>query len=193
MFLASRGRFDEARNEMRQAQELDPVSLIILTNKGWVNYYARNYDAAIQSYREVLKRDSGFQTAEMKLAWACEQKGMWEEALQARQNFYITAGHPEIAQALADAFSKGGYSQVLRTVVAETEKPDAGPYYSDYEKAKLYAMLGDTSRATMLLERARAHRSGWLVYLAVEPAFDMMRSDPALAHLVDQSVTANQR
>jgi TolB-like protein/DNA-binding winged helix-turn-helix (wHTH) protein/Tfp pilus assembly protein PilF len=193
MFLASRGRFDEARNEMRQAQELDPVSLIILTNKGWVNYYARNYDAAILSYREVLKRDSGFQTAEMKLAWACEQKGMWEEALQARQKFYITAGHPEIAQALADAFRKGGYSQVLRTVVAETEKPDAGPYYSDYEKAKLYAMLGDTGRATMLLERARVHRSGWLVYLAVEPAFDMMRSDPSLAHLVDPSVTVNQR
>ena len=193
MFLASRGRFDEARNEMRQAQELDPVSLIILTNKGWVNYYARNYDAAIQSYREVLKRDSGFQTAEMKLAWACEQKGMWAEALQARQNFYITAGHPEIAHALADAFSKGGYSQVLRTVVAETEKPDAGPYYSDYEKAKLYAMLGDTGRATMLLERARAHRSGWLVYLAVEPAFDKLRADPALAHLIDQSDTVNQR
>lgn len=193
MFLASRGRFDEARNEMRQAQELDPVSLIILTNKGWVNYFARDYGAAIQSYREVLKRNSGFQTAEMKLAWACEQKGLWEEALQARQNFYITAGHPEIAHALADAFSKGGYSQVLRTVVAETEKPDAGPYYSDYEKAKLYAMLGDTSKATLLLERARAHHSGWLVYLAVEPAFDQLRSNPALAHLVDQSITVNQR
>jgi len=193
MFLASRGRFDEARNEMRQAQELDPVSLIIITNNGWVNYFARDYDAAIRSYREVLKLDSGFQTAEMKLAWACEQKGMWKEALEARQNFYIAAGHSEIAQALANASSKGGYSQVLRTVVAETEKPDAGQYYSDYEKAKLYAMLGDTGRATMRLKRARAHRSGWLVYLAVEPVFDKLRSDPALAHLVDESVTVNQR
>ncbi|MGO9316277.1 MAG: hypothetical protein ACLPXT_16155 [Terracidiphilus sp.] len=118
---------------------------------------------------------------------------MWEEALHARQHFYTTAGHPEIAQALADAFSKGGYTQVLRTVVAETEKADAGQYYSDYEKAKLYAMLGDTGKATMRLKRARAHRSGWLVYLAVEPAFDKLRSEPAVAHLADQSVPVNQR
>jgi tetratricopeptide (TPR) repeat protein len=191
MFLTSRGRFDEARNELRQAEELDPVSLIIITNSGWVNYFARDYSAAIQSYHEALKLDSGFQTAEMKLAWACEQKGLWQDALHARQSFYIAAGHPEIAQALADAYTRGGYPAVLRIIVAETEKPDAGPYYSDYDKAKLYAMLGDADKAMMLLERARVRRSGWLVYLAVEPAFDKLRSNPALAHLVDQTVSTH--
>ena len=191
MFLTSRGRFDEARNELRQAEELDPVSLIIITNSGWVNYFARDYSAAIQSYHEALKLDSGFQTAEMKLAWACEQKGLWQDALHARQSFYIAAGHPEIAQALADAYTRGGYPAVLRIIVAETEKPDAGPYYSDYDKAKLYAMLGDADKAMMLLERARARHSGWLVYLAVEPAFDKLRSKPALAHLVDQTVSTH--
>ena len=189
MFLASRGRFDEARNELRQAEELDPASLIILTNRGWVNYYARDYSAAIQSYHEALKLDSGFQTAEMKLAWACEQKGLWQEALHARQSFYITAGHPEIAQSLDDAYNRGGYPAVLRAIVAESEKPDAGPYYSDYEKAKLYAMLGDTGRAITFLERASALRSGWLVYLPVEPAFDKLRSNPALVDLVGKTAS----
>jgi tetratricopeptide (TPR) repeat protein len=127
----------------------------------------------------------------MKLAWAYEQKGLWQEALHARQGFYITAGHPEIAQALADAYAQGGYPEVLRTIVAETEKPDAAPYYSDYDKAKLYAMAGDADKAMMLLERARARRSGWLVYLAVEPAFDKLRSNPAFAHLVDQTVSTH--
>ncbi len=189
MFLASRGRFDEARNELRRAEELDPVSLIIITNKGWVRYFARDYSAAIQSYHEALKLDSGFQTAEMKLAWACEQKGLWQEALNARQSFYVTAGHAEIAQALAGAYARGGYPAVLRTIVAETEKPDAGPYYSDYEKAKLYAMLGDADKAIVFLERAQVRRSGWLVYLPVEPAFDRLRSNPALANLVAQTTS----
>ena len=191
MFLASRGRFDEARNELRQAEELDPVSLIIITNRGWVSYYARDYDAAIQSYLEALKLDRGFQTAEMKLAWAYEQKGLWLEALQTRQSFYISAGHPEIAQALGSAYARGGYPAVLRAVVAETEKPDAGPYYSDYEKAKLHAMLGDNDKAIVFLERARDRRSGWLVYLAVEPAFDKLRSNPAIATLVDQTTATH--
>jgi TolB-like protein/DNA-binding winged helix-turn-helix (wHTH) protein/tetratricopeptide (TPR) repeat protein len=191
MFLTSRGRFDEAHNELRQAEELDPVSPIIITNIGWVSYFARDYGAAIQSYHQALKLDSGFQTAEMKLAWACEQKGLWQEALHARQSFYIAAGHPEIAQALANAYAQGGYPEVLRTIVAETEKPDAAPYYSDYDRAKLNAMAGDADKAMMLLERARARRSGWLVYLAVEPAFDKLRSNPAFAHLVDQTVSTH--
>ena len=191
MFLTSRGRFDEAHNELRQAEELDPVSPIIITNIGWVSYFAGDYDATIRSCLEALKLDSGFQTAEMKLAWAYEQKGLWQEALHARQSFYITAGHPEIAQALAGAYAQGGYPAVLRTIVAETEKPDAAPYYSDYDKAKLYAMAGDADKAMMLLERARARRSGWLVYLAVEPAFDKLRSNPAFAHLIDQTVSTH--
>ena len=191
MFLASRGRFDEAGNELRQARTLDPLSLIVITNGGWVNYFARNYDAAIQSYQEALKLDSGFQTAQMKLAWAYEQKGMWPEALVARQGFYIAAGHPEIARALTDAFVRGGYPEVLRAIVAETEKTDAGPYYSDYEKAKLYAMLGDANKAMTLLRQARVRRSGWLVYVGVEPAFDRLRSNPALAQLVDQTISVH--
>jgi TolB-like protein/DNA-binding winged helix-turn-helix (wHTH) protein/Tfp pilus assembly protein PilF len=189
MFLASRGRFDEAREQLRQARTLDPLSLIVITNSGWVNYYSRNYDTAIQSYQEALKLDSGFQTAQMKLAWAYEQKGMWREALVARQGFYIAAGHPEIARALMDAFARGGYPEVLRHIVAETEKTDAGPFYYDYEKAKLYAMLGDANKAIMLLRQARARRSGWLVYVGVEPAFDKLHSNPAFVQLVDQTVS----
>jgi hypothetical protein len=127
----------------------------------------------------------------MKLAWACEQKGLWQEALHARQSFYTAAGHPEIAQRLADAYARGGYPAVLRAIVAETEKPDAGPYYSDYERAKLNAMLGDTHKAMALLERARVRRSGWLVYLAVEPAFDKLHADPAWARLADPMVSTH--
>ena len=187
MFLASRGRFDAARKELRQAEELDPASIIIITNRGWVSYFARDYGAAIESYREALRLDSGFQTAEMKLAWACEQKGAWQEALRARQSFYVSAGHPEIAQALGAAYSRGGYPAVLRTIVSETETTDAGPYYSDYEKAKLHAMLGDTDKAIGFLELAHSRRSGWLVYLSVEPAFDSLRTNEAVTHLVDQT------
>ncbi len=190
MFLASRGRFEEARRELRQARSLDPLSLIIITNGGWVDYYARNYTAAIASYQEALRLDDAFQPALMKLAWAYEQQAMWQEALDARRRFYIAAGHPEIAQALARAYITSGYPGVLRTIIAETGKPDAGPYYSDYEKAKLYAMIGDADKVFEFLQRATDHRSGWLVYLGVEPAFARLRSDARFARLVGQTISA---
>jgi hypothetical protein len=78
----------------------------------------------------------------------------------------------------------------LRTIIEETGKTDAGPYYPDYEKAKLYAMIGDADKAFEFLQRATDHRSGWLVYLGVEPAFARLRSDARFARLVDQTSSA---
>jgi len=187
IFLASRGSFNEARNQLNMADVVDPSSLIVITNSGWVNYFARDYDSAIRYYQEALQMDSGFQPAQMKLAWAYEQKGMWPQALETRRGFYLASGHPEIALELSKAFAQAGYPGVLRTIIAETQKPDAGSYYSDYERAKLYAMVGDSDKAVALLQRAYASHSGWLVYLAVEPAFDKLRSNPDFARLVSQA------
>jgi hypothetical protein len=77
---------------------------------------------------------------------------------------------------------------MLRTLIQDGES--AAAYYGDYEKAKLYAMIGDRDKAFMLLARARASRSGWLVYLAVEPALDKLRIDSRFARLVDQTISA---
>jgi serine/threonine protein kinase/Tfp pilus assembly protein PilF len=184
LFLASRGRFEEAKKQMHLARILDPLSLIIITNVGWVDYYARDYDGAIASYREALQLDPAFQTAEMKLAWAYERKSMWGEALAARQRFYLAAGQLAIAQALAGNYARAGYPGVMRAILEETQKPDARQYYPDYEIAKLYATAGDGEKALGSLERAYAHRSGWLVYLPVEPAFDSLHTDPRFIRLI---------
>ena len=193
MFLASRGRFDEARDQLRQAETLDPLSLIVITNRGWVSYYSRDYDTAIHDYQEALKLDNGFQSAQIKLVWAYEQKGMWQQAFDTRRSFYLAAGHPEIAQALNESYAQAGYPGVLRAIIVETEKPEAGPYYSDYDKAKIYAMTGNADKAVELLERAYSRHSGWLVYLAVEPAFDKLRANPAFVRLASHMTDDQSR
>lgn len=60
LFLASRGRFEEAGMELSLARTLDPLSLIIITNAGWAQYYSRNNDAAIAGYQEAIRLDGGF-------------------------------------------------------------------------------------------------------------------------------------
>jgi len=191
MYLASRGRFDEGKEELRSARMLDPLSLIIVTNAGWVDYFARDYDGAIVNYQDALKLDPTFQTALMKLAWAYEQKGMWQQAASAREQFYEVAGHPEIAHEVAGSYAAHGYSSVIQLVIAETQKPDAKPFYDDYEIAKLYAFAGDFDEAVLFLKRAQSRHSGWLVYLAVEPAFDKLRNDQRYARLISETVSGS--
>jgi len=50
-FLTRMGRFDEARVELRKAQELDPVSTLTQTCIGLQLYFAGQYESAIQQKR----------------------------------------------------------------------------------------------------------------------------------------------
>jgi hypothetical protein len=57
--------------------------------------------------------------------------------------------------------------------------------YSDfYLPATIYAGLGDKDERFRFLEMAYEQRSASICYLAVEPAFDGMRSDPHHADLL---------
>ena len=49
----------------------------------------------------------------------------------------------------------------------------------DYELALIYLALGDRAAACDALHRARAARSGWLAYAAVDPRLATLRDDPA--------------
>jgi Tfp pilus assembly protein PilF len=92
LYLASRGRFNEARTELSQAPAVDPLSLIIMTNSGWIDYFARDFDAAVTKYREATSISPDFIPAIVKTSWAYEQKAMWKESADARERFYRQSG-----------------------------------------------------------------------------------------------------
>ena len=57
-------------------------------------------------------------------------------------------------------------------------------YVSAYYFAVVYTALGKTDEAMLWLERAFDERSDFLIYLAVDPIFDPLRSDPRFSRLV---------
>ena len=50
-------------------------------------------------------------------------------------------------------------------------------YVPSYNFAIIYAGLGDRDKAFEWLEKARKERSGFLPFLKVEPALDLLRGD----------------
>jgi tetratricopeptide (TPR) repeat protein len=58
-YLPYLARRDEAIAEIKPAQELDLLSLVIQNNVGIVLYYARRYDAATLESRNTLEIDPG--------------------------------------------------------------------------------------------------------------------------------------
>ena len=81
-YLAWQGRFDEALAESERARQLDPMSLIIATDRGTILFYARKYDRAIDQFRAVLDMDPAFDNARGLVAVTYVQQGKFAEALK---------------------------------------------------------------------------------------------------------------
>ena len=58
--LAAQGRFPEGLSELRLAEESDPVSLAIASDRGKLLYFSRRYDEAIDQLQKVLPMHPSF-------------------------------------------------------------------------------------------------------------------------------------
>lgn len=181
IFLASQRRFPEAQSEFELARKFDPLSLIITTNAGWADYFARNYDQAIRRYNSVLELSPDMRPALVKIVWAYEQKGMYAEATAARQRRWTDPGLDGFMNSLKPAYDRAGYKAVLERCISFESQHN---YLNKYELAMMYMGLGDRDRTIATLNEAYRLHSAWLVYLQADPAFDPLRSDPRFVSLL---------
>jgi DNA-binding winged helix-turn-helix (wHTH) protein/TolB-like protein/Tfp pilus assembly protein PilF len=184
-YLSGQGRHREAIAEIRRAKEINPVSLIINAVEVSILYIAREYDQAISQGQKALEMEPHFAEVYGYLRRSYDQKGMYKEAIAARQMHRKLAGlDAEETAALreaAAATSAGVYWQKRLEQQAEEAKRDLS---TAVDMAEIYAQLGEKDRAFASLERAYEERSVMMMYLKVLPNFDPLRSDPRYADLL---------
>ncbi len=186
LYLATRERFADAKEEIRRAQVLDPLSTIVLANLAWVHYFARENDQAIAICREALQKDSTFVSAHIKLGWSYEQQGLYREAQMEFEKAIASGGEdPALLSMLARSYAlqneRGKAIGLINRVIDQSSRR----YVSGYHVASAYAGLGEKTRALEWLEKSYDERSGWLAWLNVDPKFDELREDPRFVALVD--------
>jgi serine/threonine protein kinase/tetratricopeptide (TPR) repeat protein len=185
-FLTRMGRFDEARMELKKAQELDPLSLLTNTSLGRLRYFTRQYDSAVQQLAKTLDMDPKFVPAQHALEGAYAQNGMYRDAIAQRQKLLTLSGNPDLAAAIGEDFQKSGYPGVMRSWLEGLQEVSKRGYVSAYNLAQIHARLGEKSQALESLEQAFNQRDSNLTYVKVEPAFDDMRSDPKFQELLQR-------
>lgn len=185
LLLCEAARFDDAAAEMARAHELDPLSLPISADIGWVSYFARDYDEAIRRYRSTLDLDPDFSWARFLHGLALEQTGRFDEALaELEQALRVSGRSTKILGAVGHAAGLAGHTDKAREVLAELEQLARERYVSSYVIALVHIGLGDFDRAFASLDRAVEERAGYLVYLHVDPAVDPIRNDARFAELL---------
>ena len=181
------GRSNEALAEIRRAQELDPVSLIISAVEAWILYFARDFDGAIAKCLKVIEMDPNFAEAYEYLKRSYDQKGMYREAISARQTRRKILGREtrdnSALRVAASASSSRVYWQKRLELEIEESKQEQ---LSAFEMAEMLAQVGAKDRALDWLKKAHAQHHFMIVYLQVAPNLDPLRSDPRFADLVSR-------
>jgi serine/threonine protein kinase/Tfp pilus assembly protein PilF len=183
-FLANSGHLEEGMREMKRAQELDPMSLIINTMLGWQYYLSRQYDLAVDQLRKVLDLDQKFAPARRILEGVYSQMGNQKEAVAEREKIVSLSGSPELAASIEEVYSKSGYNGVLRSWLDGMMVISKYGYVSSYDIAQIYARMGEKDKTLTWLEKAYGEHDSGLVSLAVDPLFDNVRSDPRFRDLL---------
>lgn len=178
-------RSNEAIAEMKRAQELDPLSLIISTDVAKEFLYARKYDQAIQQCRKTLELDPNFYRVYKYLGLAYAKKSMFEEAITVFQKAKdLSAGHPAVLGWLGYAYALSGRKREAQKMLNELEKKSTQQYISSIYFSTIYIGLGEKDRAFEWLEKAYNERSVWLIYIHRSPIYDSIRSDPRYTALL---------
>jgi serine/threonine protein kinase/TolB-like protein/Tfp pilus assembly protein PilF len=183
-FLIRMGRIEQGKLELKKAQELDPLSLLINTSIGRQLYFARQYDTAVQQLQKTLEMDPKFVPAQHALEAAYAQSGMYKEAVAERQRVLTLSGNPDLAAAIGEDYSTSGYPGVLRSWIAGLQEISKRGYVSAYNMSEIYARLGQKQEALAALERAYTERDSNLTNMKVEPLFDGIRSDARFQELL---------
>ena len=181
-YLVPLGRFDEARSELKLAQEIDPLNLIINASAGLPFYFECRYDEAIEEYLSTLEMDPNFGMARYFIGQAYAQKGMYRQAItELERAVLLLQGTPESMAALANAHAIAGNPKKAQQLLGQLEQMTR--YVSPVLIAQIHAGLDQRDQALKCLEEAYRIGATDLIWLKLRPVFKSIRSDPRFDEL----------
>jgi TolB-like protein/class 3 adenylate cyclase/lipopolysaccharide biosynthesis regulator YciM len=180
------GRISDSLTQVRKAVELDPLSMIILTDAARDLYLARRYDESIDQYRKSLEVDPNFPIAHKGLAEVYSQIGKHDEAVSEIEKAIALSGRSIfILDDLGYIYARAGKRDEATKVLKDLDRLASDEYVPAYGRAVIHTALGDNEEALNWLEKSYEERS-FLVYLKVDPAFDILRKEERLVAILDK-------
>ena len=184
-FLIARGNVEQSIASANRARELDPFSLSISAQRGFLLENARHYGEAIEQLRAVIAMDPNHYQAHWILGHTYAANGQFEQAIEASQKAVeLSERAPGALGMLGLAYAVAGRKDEANKILNELLDLNQRRYVTPVALVNIYIGLGNKDQAFVWMEKAFQERSNYLVYLKVFPILDPLRSDPRFADLV---------
>ena len=184
-YLMSRGRVDESIRASNRARELDPFSLAISANRGFLLENARRYNEAIEQLRSVISMDQNHYQAYWFLSHTYAANQQFAEAVAAGEKAVELSGRaPGALGILGLAYGLAGNKPEATKILKELLELNKSRYVTPAALVNVYIGLGDKDQTFAWLEKAYEERSNYIAYVEVFPILDPVRSDRRFADLV---------
>ncbi len=186
-YLMSRGRVDESIAASNRARELDPFSLAISAQRGFLLENARRYGEAIEQLRAVIAMDPNHYQAYWALGHTYAANKQLDDAIVAAEKAVeLSERAPGALGMLGLAYGLAGRKADATKILNELLDLNKTRYVTPAALVNVYLGLGDNDQAFVWLEKAYQERSNYIAYLKVFPMLDSIRSDRRFAELVNK-------
>jgi eukaryotic-like serine/threonine-protein kinase len=187
LYLAATGRREESIREIKLAREIDPKSLIINANLGFIEYLAGEYNRAEEAEKTTIQMDPSFVPAHIYLGQIFVEQKRFKEAIdEFHTGMALSPGDPEPQVYLAYTYAISGKRNETQEIMKELQNAQRTMGVSAYDFAVVYAGFRDNNKTLEWLEKAYVERSGRIVNLAVHPQFAFLRKEARFQNLVDK-------
>ena len=183
-YLTACGHLDEGIAEVKHALELDPLSLIITRDVGWMLYFARRYDEAVEYFKKALDLDPDFMRGHLILGQTYVLQDKTELAIPEFESVSRLSKGTLGEIMLGYCYARAGRVQEAKKILRDVMSLPATKYVPPVGIALIYAGLKENDRAFEWLDKAVAEHAAGFVFIRVDPFFDSLRTDPRFATLL---------
>jgi Tfp pilus assembly protein PilF len=184
-YFRERGRLDLATEEYRKAEKLDPLSLYILSDLGWMLIYTQRFAEALVVLEQAETISPGTVRIGVPRAFAMAKLGQQDRARK------LVRGMSQSLAASENKFRATSAIYVLRQIGAQTEAEEfAAPTLAQLPadsglRGLILLALGRTDEGFSLMERLPVF-GGHSRTLFWNVEFDPVRGDPRFLSLINR-------
>jgi TolB-like protein/DNA-binding winged helix-turn-helix (wHTH) protein/Flp pilus assembly protein TadD len=187
MYLALRGRKEEALAEAEEAYELDPLSPVVGANLAKILQEAGQDDKAIEQAKKTLDMEPDSAVTHAVLGVVYQDKKMYAEAITEYKRALEVGGPPtEIRGLLGYAYAVSGNRSEAEKTIAQLKKLLPEHTRAALDLAVVFSGLGDKSSALYWLDKALEAHVTDMIGIGQDPHFAELRSDPHFQAMVQR-------